>query len=60
MNDYNESINDKPDSNPNAYYSRGFLKYNNFNDINGACLDWSKAGEQGRTSAYDLINKYCN
>jgi tetratricopeptide (TPR) repeat protein len=29
------------------------------NDKNGACLDWSKAGELGY-DCYDLIKKYCN
>ena len=28
--------------------------------LDGACLDWSKAGELGINSAYELIKKYCN
>jgi len=39
------------------YIQRGFAKYDN-NKI-GACADWSKAGEIGDYSAYDLISKYC-
>ena len=48
--------------NPNysdAYTSRGAIKLS-LNDKNGACLDWSKAGELGAEYAYDLIKKYCN
>jgi hypothetical protein len=36
---------------------RGFAKYDS--DKMGACADWSKAGEMGDYSAYDLIEKYC-
>jgi len=28
-------------------------------DKNGACLDWSKAGELGYIEAYDAIKEYC-
>lgn len=28
-------------------------------DIEGACLDFSKAGELGYEKAYDEIEKYC-
>ena len=41
-----------------AYNNRGIAKYS-LKDINGACLDWSKAGELGY-DAYDVIKKYCN
>lgn len=39
--------------------NRGKAKYN-LRDIDGACLDWSKAGELGRSDAYDVIKKKCN
>ncbi|TDE42250.1 hypothetical protein E0I26_13945 [Flavobacterium rhamnosiphilum] len=56
--DYNiltESFNSKY-----AYYHRGILKYNFLDDANGACSDWSVAGEKGDNRAYDLIDKFCN
>jgi len=40
------------------YIMRGYAKYDS-NKI-GACADWSKAGEMGDYSAYDLISKYCH
>ena len=43
-----------------AYYHRGVLKYNYLEDTNGACSDWSTAGERGNKRAYDLISKFCN
>lgn len=42
-----------------AYYNRGNAKYDS-QDMNGACLDWRKAGELGSREAYDNIKKYCN
>ena len=39
------------------YFMRGYAKYDS--DKMGACADWSKAGEMGDYSAYDLISKYC-
>ena len=42
-----------------AYYNRGSSKFL-LNQKESACLDWSKAGELGDGSAYDLIKKYCN
>lgn len=42
----------------NAYYNRGNAK-SRLQDLNGACLDWSKAGELGDASAYEKIKKYC-
>ena len=56
--DFNKAI----EINPNyaeSYVDRGLIK-NILGDKNGACLDWRKADELGDTSAYDLINKYCN
>ena len=43
-----------------GYYQRGILKYNFLDDANGACSDWSVAGERGDARAYDLIAKFCN
>ena len=40
------------------YLNRGKVKYK-LSDLNGACLDWSKAGELGETDAYDSIKKHC-
>jgi hypothetical protein len=31
----------------------------NLNDLDGACLDLSKAGELGYTEAYQFIQKHC-
>ena len=42
-----------------AYNNRAFSKLR-LGDKNGACLDWSKAGELGYYDAYELINEYCN
>lgn len=41
-----------------AYFNRGNAK-NKIEDINGACFDWSKAGELGFENAYETIKKYC-
>ena len=41
------------------YYNRGLAK-NALSYTDGACLDWSKAGELGYAHAYDRIKKYCN
>lgn len=43
-----------------GYYHRGVLKYNFLDDANGACSDWSVAGEKGYGRAYDLIAKFCS
>ncbi len=42
-----------------AYYNRGLAKIQ-LGQIDGGCLDLSKAGELGADKAYDLIKKYCN
>lgn len=42
----------------NAYFIRGRTYYKKGNKIK-ACDDWSKAGELGKTEAYDFISKYC-
>lgn len=45
-------------SEPDAYFLRGVSKFNT-QDIEGGCLDFSKAGELGDKSAYEYIQKYC-
>jgi hypothetical protein len=42
-----------------SYYERGTAKYQ-LDDKEGACLDWSKAGELGYASAYIMIEEYWN
>ena len=44
---------------PEAYNARATIKYQG-GDINGACLDWSKAGELGDVTAYEKIRSHCN
>lgn len=41
------------------YFERGTCKYK-IGEKDNACLDWSKAGEKGILSAYDMIKQYCN
>ncbi len=57
MLDYNKAIELKPDY-AQAFYNRGIARYN-VKDKVGGCLDFSKAGELGDNSAYDLIKEYC-
>jgi len=58
--DLDKAIELKPDF-KEAYYNRGLNKLIiNDNDKEGACLDWSKAGELGYSEAYELIREYCN
>lgn len=45
--------------NPYCYWMRGHVKLE-MNMKESACLDFSKAGEQGFEDAYDKIKKYCN
>ena len=40
------------------YYNRGIAKYG-LGDKEGACRDWSKAGELGNPLAYDTIKQLC-
>jgi S1-C subfamily serine protease len=54
---YTEFIKINP-SDAKAYYNRGIAKYT-LGDKSGSCLDWSKAGELGLYTAYDLIKQYC-
>ena len=42
----------------NSYFIRGRAFYKQGNKTK-ACEDWSKAGELGKTEAYDFIQKYC-
>ena len=42
-----------------AYYARGNAKMKS-GDINGGCMDWSKAGESGYIKVYELIRQNCN
>lgn len=44
---------------PSAYNARASIKLQG-GDLNGACLDWSKAGELGDVNAYSMIRKHCN
>ena len=41
------------------HYWSGFAKYS-IGDLEGACMDWSKAGELGMEEAYDAIKEHCN
>ena len=43
-----------------AFYLRGLAKTMAKVDQNGACLDFSKAGELGMAEAYVAIRTYCN
>jgi hypothetical protein len=56
--DFNMAIELNPKSG-DAYYSRGLAKIA-LNDVNGGCLDLSKAGELGYDRAYEVIKKLCN
>jgi len=59
--DYNRIVLLSPE-NPLAYFGRALTKLS-LNDIDGACLDFSKAGDLGYTDPkllYDNIRKYCN
>ena len=44
---------------PQAYNARATVKLQ-AGDTDGACLDWSRAGELGDINAYTLIRKHCN
>jgi tetratricopeptide (TPR) repeat protein len=55
--DYNKAIELDP-KNARAYFIRGLAKLS-LNENDGACLDWSKAGELGFGEAYDMIQKHC-
>lgn len=46
-------------SDPSALNARATVKLQ-AGDLDGACLDWSRAGELGDINAYGLIRKHCN
>ncbi len=51
------------DGSGNSYYNAGLYRgmiYLKLDRPKEACLDFSKAGENGRKEAYELISKYCN
>lgn len=56
--DYTTALSIFPKS-KDCLIGRGFAKLVT-DDLNGACLDWSKAGNYGSSAAYELINEYCN
>jgi tetratricopeptide (TPR) repeat protein len=49
------SLNDKL---ANSYLIRGRAKYK-LGKKDEACIDWSEAGQYGKTEAYEFIQKYC-
>ena len=56
--DYDKAI--KLNPNKMAYYvNRGFVKYLS-GDLDAACYDFSKAGENGSFEIYGVIKEYCN
>jgi tetratricopeptide (TPR) repeat protein len=55
--DYDKSIELDP-KNKFRYYNRGVAKHK-LGDVEGACHDWSKAGELGISDAYTLIKQLC-
>ena len=57
--DFTKAIELDPTTDAIPYYNRGLAKYA-LSNIDGACLDWSKAGELGYGDAYEYIKKYCN
>jgi tetratricopeptide (TPR) repeat protein len=56
--DYNKVIALKPKY-AEAYFNRG-LALISIKAKDRGCADFSKAGELGNTSAYELIKEYCN
>jgi len=54
---YSKAIEEEPDNN-NAYVMRGLSKFKS-GDKNGACTDWSQAGQLGSQEAYTLIQENC-
>ena len=56
--DYDKAIKLNPTK--MAYYvNRGFVKYLT-GDLDAACYDFSKAGENGSFEIYEVIKEYCN
>jgi hypothetical protein len=58
MADLNKAIEIEPEF-AEAYYNRGLTKIY-LDDLDGAAVDLSRAGELGLTSAYNVIKRYCN
>ena len=59
MLDYDEAI--KVNAHVSVIYmERALIQYKYGKDIEGACRDWSKAGELGDRRAYEYIEMYCN
>lgn len=58
LSDFNSAILIDPD-NPDFYFFRGDAKIK-LGQKNSGCLDLSKAGELGVSSAYELIKENCN
>ncbi len=56
--DFNYVISREP-RNPQNYLARASVRLR-AGDREGACLDWSRAGEMGASEAYSYINEYCN
>lgn len=56
--DADNALNLNPDI-PNCYFLKGRSNYR-LGKKEEACLNWSKAGELGKTEAYEYISKYCN
>ena len=57
LQDFNNAIKLNPKF-TDALVLRADTKYK-LGNKEGACLDWSKAGELGDTEAYDMIKKNC-
>ena len=55
---YDMAVKLKPDK-MHYYLNRGYVKFLSDN-LDGACYDFSKAGELGLFEAYELIKEYCN
>ncbi len=55
--DYNQALILNP-SCADCLQNRAWAKHN-LNDKEGACRDWSKAGEMGVFKAYNFIKNYC-
>lgn len=58
LSDMNYLVRKEP-RNPLHYMSRASVRLR-AGDREGACLDWSRAGELGESDAYQYIREYCN